>query len=256
MQVVVSYPKCGRTWVRYMVNCYLIKRLDLSIDDVVQMEKQMVNTPNQFHWSHMNGAMFLKKPYWDMGTINKTILAHPVTLIARNFYGAMASAYYHGRFRKQFFELEPSAFLRCPRFGIAKMISFYNQIDELAQVHPNFNCFRYADLQADVRGVFVQMLKVFNQPVIDSLVDEVIEQGKLANMQITAAQPRYADTWLGEVDPKADMNENVTVGNNKKYHQLFDADDLDYIDKMIDMLMINKDADYLGGCLTPPPIKK
>ena len=74
-------------------------------------------------------------------------------------------------------------------------------------------------------------------------------------MQVTAAEPRYADTWLGEVDPKSLMNRNCTFGNNKKYHELFSQNDLDHIAQIIDCLLVNKDVDYLQGCLEPPAVK-
>lgn len=256
MHIMISYPKSGRTWVRYMVNRYLIKRLKTPVDDAVKVEDHLVNTPNHILWTHFNGAMLFKKPYWEMGFDYNQLRNFPCVFLARNFYGTIASAYYHGRLRKNIFTHEPKAFLHCPRYGIIKLISFYNQIDEVKNLCGKFTAFRYETLQKDPRTIFVQMLEAFGQPIDEAIVDEVIEEGKLANMQITAAEPRYADTWLGEVNPNAGMNEKVTVGNNLKYHQLFDADDLAYIDQMINLLLVNKDAHYLQGCLTPPPIKK
>jgi alcohol sulfotransferase len=256
MHIMISYPKSGRTWVRFMVNRYLIELLKTPTDDVVIVEKDLAKSPNEILWTHFYAAMFLEKPYWDMGAISKQIIAHPCIFLARNFYGTIASAYYHGQYRKKFFNYDSKTFLRCPRFGIVKLVSFYNQMDELRQKSSNFTIFRYGNLQANTRDCFVKILQALSQPIDDVLVDQVVEEGKLANMQVTAAEPRYAGTWLGEVNPNADMNENVTVGNNKKYHQLFDAEDIDYIAQMIDLLLVNKDADYLQGCLTPPPVKQ
>lgn len=256
MHIMISYPKSGRTWVRFMVNRYLIELLKTPTDDVVKVEDGLAGTPNEIHWTHFYGAMFLKKPYWDMGTISGKIVTHPCIFLARNFYGTIASAYYHGQYRKNFFNYDSKTFLRCPRYGIVKLVSFYNQIEELRQVCECFTVFRYGNLQKNTRDCFVQILKALNLPVVDATVDQVIEEGKLANMQVTAAEPRYVGTWLGEVNPEADMNENITVGNNKKYHHLFDDEDLQYIAHMINLLLVNKDADYLEGCLTPPPIKK
>lgn len=256
MHIMISYPKSGRTWVRFMVNRYLILRLQTPTDDAVKVEDSLTNTPNHVLWTHFNGAMLFKKPYWDMGFDYNQLRNFPCVLLARNFYGTIASAYYHGRLRKNIFTHDPKDFLRCPRYGIIKLISFYNQIDDIKNICGSFTAFRYEDLQKETRDTFVKILQSLGQPIDDTIVDQVIEEGKLANMQVTAAEPRYNDTWLGEVNPNADMNENVTVGNNKKYHQLFDADDLKYIDDMINTLLINKNVDYLQGALTPPPIKK
>ena len=131
-----------------------------------------------------------------------------------------------------------------------------NQVNEIQLHCGSFTAFKYEAILKNPREQFVRILQAFNQPINDQLVDEVVEAGELLNMQATAADPRYIDTWMGENNPNAMKNKNITIGNNKKYHQLFDEEDLDYIKNMIDMVLVNKDATYLEGCLTPPPIKK
>lgn len=253
---MISYPKSGRTWVRLMLNTYMVKQHKLPIDDVVKVEQTLINTPNHIMWTHFNGAMLFRKPYWDMGFDYNQVKSLSCIFLSRNFYSTIASVYDHGKHRKQIFDLNPKAFLRNPRYGIGKLLAFYNQINEVHGLCGNFTAFQYEKILKNPREQFIEILHAFNQPVNEQFVDEVVESGQLLNMQETAAQSRYANTWLGEINPNAKENKNVTIGNNKKYHALFDDDDLDYIKKMIDMVLVNKDASYLEGCLTPPPINK
>jgi|GEM_PF-1784314 len=255
MHFIVSYPKSGRTWVRFMVNSYLIRQLGLPTDDVVAVEASLEKTPQHFMWSHYYGAMLSLKNYFEMEFQYKQAVGFPHILITRNLYGTLASAYYHGRYRKAIFDKTPADFVRCPMFGIIKLVTFYNQLEALKPHYPKFDAFIYEDLRKDVPGVFSQIVEALGLTVDAKLIDEVVEAGLLANMQKTAADPRYANTWLGEIDPNAPMNRECKVGNNKRYHELFSQEDMDYIAQVIDCLLLNKNAPHLRDCLTPPPVK-
>ena len=61
----ISYPKSGRTWIRFMVNSYICKLNNLSFANVFHVEKLLA--PEQaIIWSHLSGAMILNLPYYQL----------------------------------------------------------------------------------------------------------------------------------------------------------------------------------------------
>lgn len=255
MHVFVSYPKSGRTWVRFMVNNYLAQVHNLPVNNVFDVEKLFEGSERHVFWTHFNGAMLFKQPYWQMGFNYKQVLGHPCLMLVRNFYGTLASAYYHARYRKAIFDGTPSEFVRSPLYGAIKLISHYNQVATLAPAFPRFEVFVYERIREDPAGQLAAILQALQVEVQPDLVGKVVEEGKLPNMQRLAAQPQYAGTVLEELNPDAPCNQHTTTGNNKKYRELFTEEDLQLVARLIDDVLVDKSLPYLEGLLEPPPVK-
>lgn len=252
MHIFLSYPKSGRTWIRFMVNTYLARLHTLPVNQVFEVEKLFEGTPKAIFWTHFNGAMLFKRPYFEMGFDFRPFVGKPCVMLVRNLYGTMASAYYHARYRKAIFDGSPSEFVRSPQYGILKLVSHYNQVAMLSSHFSKLDAFRYEEIRAQPATQLARIVEALNVEVNEDLINEVIEEGRLPRMQELAARPEYAGTVLAELDPDAPCNRHIKTGNNKKFRELFTTDDLSLMARVIDDTLIKPVPSYLERCVVMP----
>ena len=256
MHLFVSYPKSGRTWVRFMVNSYLNRVMDVHADNVFVVEDRLKGTPDHIEWTHLTAAMLFKLNYWQMGFPPHAVQGVPAVVLVRNFYRTLASAYDQAQHRKRIFNGSPSEFLRDPMFGAIKLVTYYNQIEDLEHVFARRDVFVYERLRQDPAGQLTRILAALDREARPDLIEQAVAEAEISNMKRLAALPHYADTVLAEMDPSAAKNTQVTIGSKTKWRDLFSDQDLAYIARVVDDLLIHKDVDYLQGMLEPPTISR
>ncbi len=252
MHIMLSYPKSGRTWIRFMTDSYLCKTFDLTCPNVFDAEKQLKNT-HPIEWTHMTGAMIAKRPYWAIGQwkLDDLTRRHPWLILTRNFQATLASAYFQARDRINVFTGTPSQFLRDPRFGITKIVSFYNQLHELRSTLDTCHLFSYEQFTRDPKPPFRRMIGALGLPVDESLTDQVIEESSFENMKRLSVAPQYVGSVIAPSDPTRPETFKVrSAGRDTK--ELFNPDDLAHIDRVIDALFLHKDHPDYRECLGRP----
>ena len=252
MRIILSYPKSGRTWVRFMIDSYLCRMHRLQVKNVFEAEKH-ADQPCRIEWTHLTAAMVLKRPYWQMGPWEVGQAARlPWLLLVRNFYSTMASAYFQARDRIGVFQGPPDAFLRSTRYGVIKLVTFYNLWDELKPRLERPQMFSYEALVADTRRVLEQILRSLELSVVAEWVDRVVAEATFGHMKRLSVTPAYAGTVLAPTDP---ATYKVRQGRGLGYRQLFCEEDLAYIDNVVDAMLIRADSPEYRACRGAPPLR-
>ncbi len=252
MQVMLSYPKSGRTWIRFMVDSYLCKTFKLSCPNVFDAEKQL-KLVHPIEWTHISGAMIAQRPYWSIGPwdFDDTLKQAPWLVLTRNFQATLASAYFQARDRIKVFTGSPSQFVRDPRYGAAKIVSFYNQFEVLRATLKTCHLFSYEEFTRDPQPQLRRMIEALGLNVDESMIDQVIQESSFENMKRLSITPQYAGSVIAPTDPNRPETFKVrSAGRDKK--ELFNTDDLDYIDRVIDILFLHKDSPDYRECLGRP----
>jgi Sulfotransferase domain len=256
MHVMLSYPKSGRTWIRFMVDSYLCKSFDLTCPNVFDAEKQLKNT-HPIEWTHLTGAMIAKLPYWSIGPWNfdDAVRQAPWIILTRNFQATLASAYFQARDRIKVFTGTPSQFLRDPRYGITKIVSFYNQLEELRPTLHNYHHFSYEQFTREPEQQLLRMIGNLSLRVDDTLINQVVEESGFENMKRLSVTPQYAGSVIAPTDPTRPETFKVrSAGTDKS--ELFNAEDIAHIDRVIDALFLHKDHRDYQHCLGRPAPRK
>jgi sulfotransferase family protein len=256
MHVMLSYPKSGRTWIRFMVDSYLCRLFDLDCPNVFDAEKQLKQV-HPIEWTHLTGAMIARLPYWAMGPWNLDDAAKqiPWLVLTRNFQATLASAYFQARDRVKVFQGTPSQFVRDPRYGVIKLVSFYNQFEELRPSLKTCHVFSYERFLREPKPQLRRLIEALGLRVDEPLIDRVVEESDFENMKRLSIAPEYAGSVIAPTDPTRPETFKIrSAGRDKK--EVFNADDIAYIDRVIDDLFFHRDNTDYQECLGRPAPKK
>ncbi len=252
MHIILSYPKSGRTWLRFMVDSYLCRVFDLNCSNVFEAENQLKKV-HPIEWTHLSGAMIDCLPYWAMGgwRLGESMQRVPWLILTRNFQSTLTSAYFQARDRIKVFRGTPSDFLRDPRFGIIKLVTFYNILEYIRPDIARCDVFAYEELLENPKTVFTRVIESLDLRVDENLLEQVVEDAGFENMKRLSITPEYAGTVIAPIDPNDPQTFKVrSAGREKK--SLFAEYDLEYMHRVIDDLFLHKHKPEYRYCLGKP----
>lgn len=249
MHVFLSYPKSGRTWLRFMIDSYLCQHHGYATPNVFEIETKLKGTTGHIEWTHLTGAMIMQMPYWQMGRLELGQAKQlPWLLLVRNFHATLRSAYFQARDRVKVFSGTPSEFLRDPRYGVVKLVTFYNVWTEQVQGKlASSRVFAYEHVLADPVSQFADVLAALDLPVREDWVAQIVAESTPQRMKELGLTPAYASTPLAPADPN--RPETFKVRDGAGNADLFSDEDLAYIDAVVDALFIAKDDPAFATCL-------
>src|SRR5690349_7405005 len=103
----LSYPKSGRTWVRFLVDAYLADLHGIPVANVFEVERRL-DRRWRIEWEHLTGAMIRLLPFDRVGEVDLARLdGRACVLLTRDPYATLASAYFQARDRVKVFSGTP-----------------------------------------------------------------------------------------------------------------------------------------------------
>lgn len=215
--LVISFPKCGRTWFRTILGKYFEKYYGIPFSLDFKYSKS--NIPSLI-FSH---SLFFLKLYKTKKTV----------FLIRDPRDVVVSYYYHYSKRKNFYSGTLHSFLRST-WGIKSIIKYNNNIYHYFQYnHDNTIIVRYEDLRKNTFFVMESILKQLNIPVDEKLLRESIEFCEFSKMQKYEKENKFADKRLKAVDPKDTETFKVRKGKVGGYKQEMDSQDIEFVNKLI-----------------------
>jgi hypothetical protein len=243
----ISYPKSGRTWVRFLVNDYKTRLYQLSIPNIFMAERRL-RLKHHVQWTHLAG--FQRNPYYAMTPTNLELLHRtPCVFMTRNFYATLASAWFQVTERLGIPLADKDAFLNGSRHGVMHIIAFHNTWIELEKDLPDVTYVSYAKLKADMRGEFRCILEALGLPIDEALVSASLEAGSFDNMKSLAESDAYKGTPLAPTDSSNPNSAKVRSGSSGGYRTVFSDEQNAFITEMIDRFFIGRDDPRFAECV-------
>jgi Sulfotransferase domain len=178
---IISYPKCGKTWVGTVMMHYIGKTKN-AIDsaqvfsvnprklrpDLFQLNRTAIFTHDISN--HRLTPEELKSKF-----SLKQYVEKPIVFLIRDPRDVLVSYYYHTMERRHKVSLPHDTtineFVRMPEFGLARLITYYNLFAEYARTHDHVRFFRYEDLRGEgsyYLKAWKEMFEFIFQTSIDS----------------------------------------------------------------------------------------
>jgi hypothetical protein len=229
----VSYPKSGRTWVRFMVDHYLADLHGIPVSNVFQVER-LVDARWRIEWTHLTAQMTYLLRFDQMRELDVSQLeGRSCVLLAREPLPTLASAFFQASYRINVFSGTPSEFIRSPLFGVRKLVAFYNLMADLRESLGSFTLVTHEGFRQDPAAGLRMVLGALGSEIDEDRVEKAVAAGNFENLKRLARTPEYANTLLSPSDPNNPDSDKVRRGDPNSWRELFGEEDVRYIAEVI-----------------------
>lgn len=222
----LSYPKSGRTWVRFLVDAYLADGLQVS--NVFEVERRL-DRRWRIEWTHLTGAMIALLPYDRVEVDPAEIDGRDCVFLTRDPYATLASAYFQARDRVKVFSGSPSEFVRSPLFGARKLAAFYEMVEGLRERFSSFTELSYEGMREDPAAGLRTVLEALGAEIDPERIARAVELGGFESLRRLARAPEYAGSPIAPTDPDNPDSDKIRRGGDGGWRELFGEEDVRYI---------------------------
>lgn len=200
--LLISYPKCGRTWLTMLLARALGAHAGL--DDVDYLANDLpsgkgegegairISHDDNPHWKTARGLAGSKRRYR-----NKKII-----LLVRDPRDVVVSMYFERSRREQAYTGTLHEFLHEPKGSLDTILAYYNVWARERSRPKDFCLVRYEDLKLDAAGEARRILRFAGYELADELVQEAAHFASFENMRAMESGDVLKSGRLRPRDPK------------------------------------------------------
>jgi hypothetical protein len=231
---LVSFPKSGRTWLRFMINATCARHFGVQISNYLDMRATVVACPGmpKIHVMHDD------EPQWktprQLLTSKREFGERKVLFLVRDPRDVVVSQYFHLTKRIRLDVGDLSTFLRSRKGSLETIVRYYNLWAERRDVPKEFLLVRYEDLHASARGEMRRILAFLGlSNVSDAALEEGIAFSTFDNMRDLEARDAMGAAILRPGDPMDPESFKVRKGVVGGYSAYLSGRDIAYADELI-----------------------
>ena len=233
--VIVSFPKSGRTWLRVLVGKALCDRYRLPQEqllDTLALTRSAGLAPAVF--SHDGGSNTEGRHLERLVRDKSEYADKRVLLLARDPRDVVTSCYFQATRRRDLFRGTISEFIRDPRYGLRKILTWLEIWSESRDVPREFQVVSYEDLHADPRKALREVLGFLHvSDVGDALVNDAVEFSRFDNMKKLEQQRRFASSRMQPGRDGGREGRKVRRGKVGGYVDHLSREDVAYCNRLI-----------------------
>lgn len=237
---VVSIPKCGRTWLHFMVQHYHCSKHGLSFELYSNTDRD-VGIPNISYthdlWEHRSAKKILERLKGKFLIPGDCRATKPVLLLTRDLRDVMVSLYFQVTKREQKFSGTISTLLVDPRLGVEATVDIINMWWEEWSQYDRFMHTSYETLHSQTENELARILTHFGESDPDeNLVARAVEFAKFENMQRMEKSGEISDVVLTPTDAGDPDSFKVRRGVLGGYTDYMAAQDIHVTEKAMKRL--------------------
>jgi len=245
--LLISYPKCGRTWLRMMLSRALANHLGL--DDVEYLATDLLGGPrgdvphvrvshdDNPHWKSAARLERSKRRYRDKKII----------LLARDPRDVVVSMYFERSRREQAYDRSLHEFLGESRGSLDTVLAYYNIWAAERRNVGEFCLVRYEDLKADASAQLKRIAEFIGVEIAPADIDEAVEFGSFDNMRAMETGNVLDRGRLRPRDPNDVESFKTRRGKVGGYVDYLKPDEIEWMERKI-----RETLDPSYGYGTPP----
>lgn len=231
-----SYPKSGRTWLRFILANYLnqIFNLNLTLDfwTLFTLLPNGGSHPQKglpaYKFAHKTDIPVIISSH---GLWQDKFNKGNIIFLLRSPVDVLISYYYHLSYGMGVYDKNIQHFIRDPQAGIAHLIAYLNQWShhlDLNQTH----ILSYEQMQSNTQKTVTEIIKFIGLPVENQALNDAIEAASFEKMR--ALETAKGAPWLcvNSDNPAALRTRQGKVGNHDKY---LEEEDIIYIQQQCEL---------------------
>jgi hypothetical protein len=197
---LLSYPKCGRTWVTLQIGRALAQHYELDVPNLLKLSTFGEEIPEVPHIRLTHDDQPHRKRAHELSATREKLAGKKVILLVRDPRDVIVSYYHHKSRREPIrdlwwfqgkrkethnrFQGTLAEFLDVEIGGFDTLLRYYNVWEQAQHTPEAFLLLRYEDMQADPAGQLRRVLDFMGLAAItDAEVKEAVEYASFRNMQ-------------------------------------------------------------------------
>jgi hypothetical protein len=234
----ISYPKCGRTWVRTLMGKSLCDKYNLDERLILDTQKLFkISGLRPILFTHDNSSLLKGYKYFELSKQKYEYSPNKIIFLIRNIKDVLVSSYFQATKRVQQFEGNISEFIRDDRFGVKKVITFYNIWYQNMNIPRKFLLIRYRDLHKNPIRIVKKMLRFIGLEKIDSkTIKKAVEFSKFENMKKLEKKNYFNNGRMNPINKNDPNSYKVRKGKIEGYKSELNKDDIKYINEIIEKI--------------------
>jgi len=233
--LVVSFPKCGRTWLRVQLGRVLQQHFGLEVDDLIGLEAraELDSRVPRIRVKHIDKPQH-RTPLELSFRLARRARRSKVIFLTRDPRDAVVSTYMQKTRRgmKPYFEGTLSEFIREPVGSFETLLRYYhiwtaNSVDD-----PNFLLVRYEDMHSDPVGQLRRVLDFIGlSEVDDASIAEAVAFSAFDRMRDMERSNQMKNHRLHPGDPNDAESFKTRKGRVGGYLDYLSASDIEHLNR-------------------------
>ena len=235
---IVSYPKCGRTWLEVMLGKALCLEKGLPDENIWDLRRLTADAGfMKTFFTHDGADISFAKRYAELTTDKSYYKNKKVIILRRDYRDALVSCYFQATKRLSLFEGSLSEFIRDDRFGIAKIATFYDGWEKNKKFVNDYLDLSYEELHHTPEACLRSVLNFIGaNDFPEGIVREAVEYARFDNLRALEKANRFDTAKLRPGDPSDRNSFKVRRGKVGGYEDYLSDEDLQYIDNVLNEL--------------------
>lgn len=188
---LVSYPKSGRTWLRFLLSCYFARVADLGFEPDLRSTFRV--HPNFDCDAHRGLPAFVGRER----NVEFPLLAvshrefdprlfggKPVIILVRDPRDVCVSAYFHETKHKHRFEGSIAAFIEDETYGVPAIVRYHNGWAQ-GMASSRSLVISYEEMSSNTESTVRRIFDFLGQDTDESALAEAVEKARFSKMQKT-----------------------------------------------------------------------
>lgn len=240
----VSYPKCGRTWLRFMMgnlfNEYF--QLGLNNDDMLELKKKVHYRDMRIPYISMHHDGYVhKRPSSETRFDTKRYSGKRVIFLMRDPRDVVVSSFHQLSKRDKLVEADLSAFIRDDTTGLPRIVAFYNAWIGGIDCTREHIILRYEDLKSDTLGELKRLISYLRMDYItDDYLQQSIDKADFKRMQKMEKQGEFNRGRMQPGNPDDVQTFKVRKGKVGGYKEECSPEDVEFIDEYLKKNLDNR----------------
>jgi Sulfotransferase domain len=244
---IVSYPKCGRTWLRVLLTQYLASMTQENLnftEDICDLSKTSNQVPylgitHDFS-SITNHKERIRYTARDLPQDKSIYKGKKIILLVRDLRDVLVSYYFDCTERNKVFSGTISDFIRNEYFGVEKAVNFLNIWYRNRQSPRDFLLLRYENLLSNTQSEFIRTIDFLDFPIQHDSVQRAVDLSCFDNMARMEESGQLSQSKrFASGETTSSLSRKVRRGKAFGFKDYLSHDDIQYL------------TDYINNNLSP-----
>lgn len=230
---IVSYPKSGRTWLRVILGKLLCDQLRIRDQEVLQLDKlSEAARLERTDFTHDGSDLLAHLPL-EMLERDKTAYRNSdILLLTRDLRDLMVSCYFQAVRRICVYRGPISSFIRDPRCGAEKVLTFYAIWHDARHTPRSFTALSYEEMHEDIAAAAIKAARWIGLSPEPNDIKRAITFASFDNMRRMEETGAFGSQRMApgnRQDPESFKTRRGKVGGYRDY---LSEEDIAYLDEV------------------------